>query len=79
MPNSPRSPPGGSVQVVVMPPPSFRLRRAGASHATTLLRSQFDTVEPLGDDEDGVSVDVAGTIDEVTAVAETAISERLRT
>jgi gluconokinase len=33
----------------------------------SLLRSQFDTLEPLEDDEDGVVVDVALSVDEVMA------------
>lgn len=45
---------------------------------TTLLRSQFDTLELLQPDEDGVVVDISGTIDEVTATAESEIAARLR-
>ena len=45
---------------------------------TSLLRSQFDTLEPLDDDEDGVVVDVAGTVEEVTAAAEAAVRDWLR-
>lgn len=45
---------------------------------TGLLRSQFDTLEELEPDEDGVRVDVAGSLDEVTAAAVAAIEQRLR-
>ena len=44
----------------------------------SLLRSQFDTLEPLDEDEDGVAVDVSGTIDEVVAAAHEAVAARLR-
>ncbi|ROP42561.1 gluconokinase [Saccharothrix texasensis] len=36
-------------------------RRSGHFMPPSLLRSQFDTLEPLGPDEDGVAVDVART------------------
>jgi gluconokinase len=45
----------------------------------SLLRSQFETLEPLGQDEDGVTVDVSGTLLEVVAAARRAVEERLRT
>lgn len=44
----------------------------------SLLVSQFDTLEPLGDDEDGSTVDVSGTVDEVIRSAVDAVEERLR-
>jgi gluconokinase len=44
----------------------------------SLLHSQFDTLEPLADDEDGAVVDVSGTIDDVSAAAEEAVRQRLR-
>lgn len=46
---------------------------------TGLLRSQFDTLEPLEDDEDGTVVDVSGTVEEVVAAALEAVARRLRT
>ncbi len=44
---------------------------------TGMLRSQFDTLEPLAADEDGAVVDVSGTIDEVVAAAYDALERRL--
>lgn len=44
----------------------------------SLLESQLDTLEPLDDDEDGVVIDVAGSVDEVVAQASSAVSARLR-
>jgi gluconokinase len=44
---------------------------------TGLLRSQFDTLEPLGADEDGEVVDVAGSRDEVLGRALDAVRRRL--
>lgn len=44
----------------------------------SLLRSQFDTLEPLADDEDGTVVDVSGTLEEVTASAHRVVEARLR-
>lgn len=43
-----------------------------------LLQSQLDTLEPLEDDEDGVVVDISGTVDEVISQAGRAVAERLR-
>jgi len=40
---------------------------------TSLLRSQFDTLEPLQPDENGVVVDVTPPVDEVVAEAEAAV------
>lgn len=40
-------------------------RRAGHYMPTSLLQSQYDTLEPLGSDEPGVSVSVDGTATEV--------------
>lgn len=45
---------------------------------TGLLRSQFETLEPLADDEDGDVVDVSGTPEEVAMLALDAVLERLR-
>lgn len=45
---------------------------------TGLLRSQFDTLEPLEPDEDGAVVDVAGTVEEVISAARLAVGGRLR-
>ena len=45
---------------------------------TGLLHSQLDTLEELEPDEDGVRVDVAGTVEEVVAAASAAIERRLR-
>jgi gluconokinase len=42
-----------------------------------LLQSQLDTLEPLRADEDGVVVDISGTVDEVIALAQRALTERL--
>lgn len=44
---------------------------------TGLLRSQFDALEPLGDDEDGVVVDVGPGAEEVAGAALTAVRARL--
>ena len=40
---------------------------------TTLLRSQFDTLEPLDDDEAGAVVDVTPPVDEVIEEAVNAV------
>jgi gluconokinase len=40
---------------------------------TSLLRSQFDTLEPLGDDEEGAVVDVSPPIEEVVEEAVNAV------
>lgn len=40
--------------------------RKGHFMPTTLLESQFATLEPLQDDEFGVAVDVAGSPEDVT-------------
>jgi gluconokinase len=40
---------------------------------TTLLRSQFDTLEPLDDDERGAAVDVSPPLDEVVEEAVNAV------
>ena len=40
---------------------------------TSLLRSQFDTLEPLGDDEAGAVVDVTPPLDEVVEEAVNAV------
>jgi gluconokinase len=40
---------------------------------TDLLRSQFDTLEPLGDDEAGAAVDVSPPVDEVVEEAVNAV------
>jgi gluconokinase len=40
---------------------------------TSLLRSQFDTLEELGDDEDGAVVDVSPPVDEVVEEAVNAV------
>jgi gluconokinase len=40
---------------------------------TSLLRSQFDTLEDLDDDEDGVVVDVSAPVDEVVEEAVNAV------
>jgi gluconokinase len=45
---------------------------------TGLLRSQFDTLEPLEPGEDGAVVDVAGSVEEVVDAARRAVRERLR-
>lgn len=43
-----------------------------------LLRSQLDTLEPLEPDEDGVAVDIAGSVAGVVAEAQEAVDARLR-
>jgi gluconokinase len=45
----------------------------------SLLRSQFDTLEPLEEDEDGATVDVSGSLESVVSSAQRAVDERLRT
>ncbi|MFF3726087.1 gluconokinase [Streptomyces erythrochromogenes] len=52
--------------------------RKGHFMPTTLLQSQFATLEPLQDDELGVAVDVAGSPEEVTERALAAL-DRLDT
>lgn len=52
-------------------------RREGHFMPAGLLRSQLDTLEPLEPDEDGVVLDVAGTVEEVVAVARAAVEARL--
>lgn len=51
-------------------------QRARHFMPTGLLRSQFDTLEPLDDDEDGVVVDVAPGPDEVADAAVGAVRAR---
>ena len=43
----------------------------------SLLESQFATLEPLGDDELGVRIDVTQPLDDVVAEAEAALRSRL--
>jgi gluconokinase len=43
----------------------------------SLLESQFATLEPLGDDELGVRIDVTQALDDVVAEAEAAVRSRL--
>jgi gluconokinase len=47
--------------------------RQGHFMPTALLDSQFATLQPLGDDEFGVSVDVSGTPEEITERAVAAL------
>lgn len=49
--------------------------RRGHFMPTALLDSQFATLEPLGADERGVAVDVAGTPEEIAARAATALRD----
>jgi gluconokinase len=41
-----------------------------------LLHSQFDTLEPLEPDENGVAIDVTPPVEEVVAAAVKAVRER---
>ncbi|MFI0151669.1 gluconokinase [Streptomyces lydicus] len=50
--------------------------RKGHFMPTALLDSQFATLEPLGDDEAGVAVDVSGTPQEIAARAVAALRVR---
>ncbi|MFH8678348.1 gluconokinase [Streptomyces lydicus] len=50
--------------------------RKGHFMPTALLDSQFATLEPLGDDEAGVAVDVSGTPQEIAARAVAALRAR---
>ncbi len=43
---------------------------------TSLLHSQFDALEPLGEDENGAAVDVTPPVEEVVAAAVKAVRER---
>ena len=45
---------------------------------TSLLQSQFDTLEPLEDDEAGVVVDVSPPLDVVVGEAVNAVRDRYR-
>ncbi|MEV4335284.1 gluconokinase [Streptomyces sp. NPDC049597] len=47
--------------------------RKGHFMPTALLDSQFATLQPLGDDEAGVAVDVSGTPEEITERAVSAL------
>ncbi|MGI5351409.1 gluconokinase [Streptomyces sp. CA-250714] len=49
-------------------------RRKGHFMPPSLLRSQFDALEPLGRDERGVTVSVAGTPDETRATVRSALA-----
>ncbi|MCT4356623.1 gluconokinase [Streptomyces sp. Je 1-79] len=51
--------------------------RKGHFMPTALLDSQFATLEPLGDDEAGVAVDVSGAPEEIAARAVAALRGRL--
>ena len=55
-----------------------RLRHRAHFMPLSLLQSQLDTLEPLGDEELGVRIDVARPLDEVVAVAEAAIRHHLQ-
>jgi gluconokinase len=54
-----------------------RMRARAHFMPLSLLESQFDTLEPLEDDELGVQIDVTPPVEEVVALAEEAI-RRLR-
>jgi gluconokinase len=54
-----------------------RMRHRAHFMPLSLLQSQFDTLEPLGDGELGVQIDVMPPVDEVVAAAEEAIRPRL--
>ena len=54
-----------------------RMRQRAHFMPAALLESQFDTLEPLGDGELGIRIDVARPVDEVVATAEAAIRPRL--
>jgi gluconokinase len=54
-----------------------RMRHRAHYMPVSLLESQFDTLEPIGDGELGVLIDVAPPVDEVVAAAEAAICSRL--
>jgi carbohydrate kinase (thermoresistant glucokinase family) len=49
--------------------------RSGHFMPASLLKSQFDTLEPLGADEDGVTIDVGDTVD---AIIESFLARRHR-
>lgn len=49
--------------------------RGGHFMPPSLLKSQLDALEPLHDDEDGVTVDVSGTPAEVTAKVVSALQQ----
>lgn len=49
--------------------------RRGHFMPATLLESQFATLEPLGDDEDGRVFDVAGTPEQIVASAATWLTQ----
>ena len=49
--------------------------RPGHFMPASLLDSQFDTLEPLGDDERGVVVDVGPSVDEIVATAAARLDE----
>jgi gluconokinase len=48
--------------------------RQGHFMPTTLLDSQFATLQPLGEDEAGVTVSVAGSPEEITERASAALA-----
>jgi gluconokinase len=53
------------------------VHRRGHFMPSRLLESQLHTLEPLEEDEDGVVVDVSGTVEEVVAAAQEAVTARL--
>ncbi|MGH3308392.1 MAG: gluconokinase [Nocardioides sp.] len=55
-----------------------RVRHRAHFMPASLLESQFDTLEPIGDGELGVRIDVTPPVDKVVAAAETAIRQHLR-
>jgi gluconokinase len=55
-----------------------RMRHRAHFMPASLLQSQFDTLEPLGDGELGVCIDVSPPVDEVVAAAEAAIRQDQR-
>jgi gluconokinase len=54
-----------------------RMRHRAHFMPVSLLESQFDTLEPIGDGELGVTIDVTPPLDEVVEAAEEAIRDRL--
>ena len=55
-----------------------RMRARAHFMPVSLLRSQFDILEPLEEDELGIQVDVTPPVDDVLAVIEAALRRHLR-
>jgi gluconokinase len=57
---------------------SRQTSRVGHFMPSSLLKSQFDTLEPLGRDEDGIAIDVGESVDAIVEIFVRYSAERRR-